>query len=241
MDQAGLYAAAQNLAILPGIFGQAVSAVILSELTRKRCEAQTTIFDRTAEQSLHACLCLVPVAGLVGGAAPAIAVLCFGQAFEPAGPFVSVLMVGAVAQVFIGIFMAILTAGGHTRWTMLIAGPLVPIALVGHLWSIPAWGPLGAAWTTSGALLLGASAAYLAVRHVCLIRLRFRTLVRALFFGAVGWSVGVVGPAGAAWLLVGLPCMAIMFVALYGWLEGFMNFESLSNVVRQMGRRMEEV
>ncbi|HEX2055821.1 MAG TPA: oligosaccharide flippase family protein, partial [Nitrospiraceae bacterium] len=64
IEQAGLYAAAQNLAVLPGIFGQAISAVVLSELTRASVNKQTTMFVRTAEQSLVACLCLVPVAGL---------------------------------------------------------------------------------------------------------------------------------------------------------------------------------
>lgn len=241
IEQAGLYAAAQNLAILPGIFGQAVSAVVLSELTRRKLEGQASMFDRTAEQSLHACLCLAPIAGLVAGAAPEIAVLCFGSAFKGAGPFVSFLMVGAVAQVFIGMLMAILTAGGYVRWTMAITSPLVVIALGGHLWMIPAWGPLGAAWITSAVLLMGASLGYVAVRRLFAIRLSLKSLVLAMSFGALGWIVGTAGPAGATWLLSGLPCAAIVLVLLYGWLEGLMNFESLLAAVRRAGRKAEEM
>jgi O-antigen/teichoic acid export membrane protein len=241
IGEAGLYAAAQNLAVLPGIFGQAVSAVVLSELTRTRLTGHGMLFDRTAEQSLHACLCLVPIAGLVAGAAPGIAVLCFDSAFEPAGPFVSLLIVGAVAQVFIGIFMAILTAGGHMRWTMGIACPLVVIALGGHLWTILVWGALGAAWTTGMVFITGASAGYMAVRHLFAIRLNPNSFARALLFGVLGWMLGMAGPVGTAWLLLGLPCVAIVLTCFYAWLEGFVNVESLLTAARLGGRRAREV
>jgi O-antigen/teichoic acid export membrane protein len=240
IEQAGLYAAAQNLAVLPGIFGQAVSGVVLSELTRLRVISHMTMFVRTAEQSLLACFCLVPVAGLVVGAASGIAMLCFGPAFEAAWPFVSLLIVGAVAQVFIGIVMAVLTAGGYMRWTMGLAVPLVLIALGGHLWSIPMWGPVGAAWTTSIVWLIGASAGYIALRSVFPIRLRYESMIRALLFGALGWVLGATGPGAAAWLLLGLPCAAVLLVLLYGWLEGIIRPESLWAAVRQVGLRLEE-
>jgi O-antigen/teichoic acid export membrane protein len=241
IGEAGLYAAAQNLAVLPGIFGQAVSAVVLSELTRTRLIGHSTLFERTAEGSLHACLYLVPVTGLVAGAAPGIVVLCFGSAFEAAGPVVSLLMVGAVAQVFIGMLMAILTAGGHVRWTMGLVSPLVVIALGGHLYAIPVWGPLGAAWTTSIVLILGASAGYVAIHHLFAIRLQFNCLARALLLGGLAWAIGIAGPGGAAWLLLGLPAIAIVLTILYGRLEGVMNAGSLLSAARLGGRRAGEV
>lgn len=241
IEQAGFYAAAQNLSILPGIFGQAVSAVVLAGLTRAQLEGEMAHFRRTAEQSLQACLCLVPLVGLVAGAASGIAVLCFGPAFQAAAPFVSLLMVGAVAQVFIGMCMAMLTASGYMTWTMALGGLLVPIALCGHLWSIPGWGPLGAAWTTSGTLVFGASTAYVVVQRLCSVHLCLRSLARAFVLGVLGWSVATIGPIeSAAWLLLGLPGAAVLLVTWYGWLEGLVGFEALFNTMRHSQRSAEE-
>lgn len=240
VEQAGFYAAAQNLSILPGIFGQAVSAVVLSTLTRMKLQGQMAIFRRTAEQSLQVSLSLLPVAGLVGGAATGIVMLCFGPAFKGAAAFVFLLMAGAVAQAFVGMLMAILIASGHMHRTMVIASPLVLLALGGHLWSIPIWGPLGAAWTTSGTLLVGATVGYVVVRRFCSVRLGFPSLVRALFLGVLGWGIATIGPTGSVWMLVGLPSVAVLLVALYGWREGLMNLESF-NAMRQVGRRAEEI
>lgn len=241
VEEAGLYAAAQNLAILPGIFGQAVSAVVLSMLTRMRIEGQIAIFRQTAEQSLQASLYLLPLAGLIAGGASGIAVLCFGPAFKEAAPFVSILMVGAVAQVFIGMLMAILIADGHMHWTMALASPLVLLAIGGHLWSIPVWGPLGAAWTTSGTMFVGASAGYVTVRFLCSIHLGFGSLARALFFGGLGFGVSTMGPTGSAWMLIGLPVIGVVLVAIYGWWEGLITRAHLLNAWRQTGWSAEKI
>jgi len=241
VEEAGFYAAAQNLTILPGIFGQVVSAVVLSRLTRIRIEGQVARFHRTAEQSLQASLCLLPLAGLIAGGASGIAVLCFGPAFKGAGPFMSVLMLGAVAQAFIGMLMAILIADGHLRWTMVLASPLVVLAIGGHLCTIPIWGPLGAAWTTSGTMLVGASTGYIAARFLGSVQLRFGSLARALLFGAFGFGVSMIGTTGSAWLLVGLPGIGVSLVAIYGWWEGLITRECLFNTWRQIGRTTEKV
>jgi len=220
--EAGFYAAAQNLTILPGIFGQAVSAVILSALTRMKMEGQMAIFRRTAEQSLQASLGLLPLAGLIAGAASGIAVLCFGPVFEGAAPFVSILMIGAVAQVLIGMLMAILIADGYIYWTVALASPLVLLAIGGHLWSIPEWGPIGAAWTTSGTMFVGALAGYIAVRSLCAVRLRVGSVVPALLLAGLGFGLSTLGPAGTTWLLIGLPVIGVLLVAIYGWWAGLL-------------------
>jgi O-antigen/teichoic acid export membrane protein len=241
VEQTGLYAAAQNLSILPGIFGQAVSAVLLAGLTKAQLAGQTAIFQRTSQQSIQACLCLLPVVALVAGAAPGITALCFGPAFTPAAPFVSILMIGAVAQVFIGILAAMLTAAGYMHWTMAIAGPLVFLTLGGHVWSIPRWGALGAAWTTAGALMLGAAASYAVVHYFCSVQLRLGSLLTALLLGALGWGAATVGPTGAGWLLMGLPCTAVILVGLYGWLEGLIDAGWLVNAMRGSQRSVEHL
>jgi O-antigen/teichoic acid export membrane protein len=241
VEQAGLYAAAQNLAILPGIFGQAVSSVLLATLTRTKVERQMAVFRQTAGQSLQVVLCLLPLMAVVAGAASGIAVLCFGPAFEGAAPFVSLLLVGAVAQVFMGMLMAVLTANGEFYWTMAIGSPLVLLALGGHLWSIPIWGPFGAAAATSGTMLVGTFVAYVVARSLRLVRLRFQSLARALFLGALGWGITMIGPAGPVWLLLGLPGVAIFLVAIYGWWEGFIGCPSFLNIRHLTEQGTEDV
>ena len=89
--------------------------------------------------------------------------------------------------------------------------PLVLLAIGGHLWSIPVWGPLGAAWTTSGTMLVGASTGYFAARFLGSVQLRFGSLARALLLCALGFGVSMIGPTGSsAWLLVGLPGIGVV-------------------------------
>ena len=131
--------------------------------------------------------------------------------------------------------------GSHLHWTMALASPLVLLAIGGHLWSIPVWGPLGAAWTTSGTMLVGASTAYIAARGLGSVHLRFGSLARALFFGALGFGVSTIGPTGSAWLLVGLPGIGVSLVAIYGWWEGLITRECFFNTWRQIGRSAEKI
>ncbi|MEX5217029.1 MAG: lipopolysaccharide biosynthesis protein [Nitrospira sp.] len=240
VEQAGLYAAAQNLAILPGILGQAVSAVLLSTLTRTKVEGRMAAFRQAAEQSLQVVLCLLPPVAMVAGAASGIALLCFGPAFQEAAPFVSVLMVGAMAQVFMGMLMAVLTANGDWHWTAAIGSALLLLALGGHLWSIPTWGSAGAAAVTSGTMLVGGVFAYVVAQSLRLVRLRIQSLGRALFLGALGWGLATIAPAGPVWLLLGLPSAAIILVASYGWWEGLIGYPSPFSIRHMSEERTEE-
>jgi O-antigen/teichoic acid export membrane protein len=222
-QQAGFYAAAQNLALMPGIFGQAISAVVLSTLTRINADKQMVIFRKVAQQSLHAGLCLVPIIGVVAGGATEIAILCFGATFQSAATFLPLLFMGAVAQVVFSLIMATLTAGGHAGLTALLAAPLVFIALAGHLWSIPLWGPLGAAWTTALTMLVGAVGAYVAMRRLLFVRLCFASLVRAVTLSVIGWVAIINTPPDPLWRLSGIGVFSIILVALLAWQESLIS------------------
>ena len=81
----------------------------------------------------------------------------------------------------------------------------------------------------------------MAVRHLFAIRLNPNSLARALLFGVLGWMLGMAGPVGAGWLLLGLPCVAIVLTLFYAWLEGLVNVECLMTAARLGGRRAREV
>ena len=222
--QAGFYSAAQNLALMPGIFAQAISAVLLSTLTRINADKQMLIFRKVAQQSLTASLCLVPIIGLVAGGATEIATLCFGATFQPAATYLPLLFLGAVAQVLFSLIMATLTAGGHARLTAILAAPLVFIALMGHLWSIPLWGPRAAAWTTALTMVVGAAGAYVAMRRLLLVRLCFASLVRAVTLAVIGWVAIINLPQDPLWRLSGMAVCSVFLVAILAWKESLISW-----------------
>lgn len=236
IEQVGFYAAAQNLALLPGIFGQAISGVVLSVLTRLANPKDLKTFQRMAQQSLMAALCLIPVAGVVAGGATEIATVCFGQAFQSAANFLPILFAGAVAQVIFGLLMAVLTAGGHAALTAWLTGPLLFIALGGHLWSIPHWGPLGAAWTTGLSLLGGAIVAYIASRKLLHVKLCFVSLAVAITLGIIGWWAIIHVPADPLWRVLGIMLFSALLTAGFAWHESLIS-KSMFSAWRQVWQR----
>ena len=227
-QQAGFYAAAQNLALMPGIFGQAISAVVLSVLTRLATQKDLETFRKMAQQSIIAGLCLIPVAGVVAGGAPEIATVCFGQAFQSASIFLPILFFGAVTQVVFGLFMAILTASGHAVLTALLSSPLLLIALIGHLWSIPLWGPIGAAWTTTFTLGAGAIGCYIAVRKLLHVRLCLTSVVFATILAIIGWWATINVPSDPLWRVPGIMLFSILLTGIFAWHESLVSKDMLS-------------
>jgi O-antigen/teichoic acid export membrane protein len=227
-EQAGFYAAAQNLALIPGLFGQAISGVLLSTLTRISAGKDVEMFSKITQQSMTASLCLVPVAGVVAGGAADIAAACFGITFEPAADFLPLLFLAATAQVFFGLLMAPLIARGRANMTAVIAGPLVFIAAAGHLWAIPIWGPVGAAWTTAITMLVGAGAAYVTVQKLFLARLSFSSLVRAVTLGCIGWAAMVNTPPDPLWRLICITSLSLFLAAMFARQESLISMNIFS-------------
>jgi O-antigen/teichoic acid export membrane protein len=227
-QQAGFYAAAQNLTLMPGIFGQAISAVVLSVLTRLATQRDFETFRYMARQSLNAGLCLLPVAGVVAGGATEITTACFGHAFQSASDVLPILFMGAVAQVIFGLLISILTAGGHAALTALLVGPLSFAALGGHLWSIPLWGSPGAAWTTALTLLAGTSGAYVAALNLLRVRLDFPSVALAASLSGIGWWVVIHVPPDPLWRLPAVLISSVLLTAIFAWHQSLISKSMLS-------------
>jgi O-antigen/teichoic acid export membrane protein len=219
--QAGLYGAAQNLSILPGIFAQGFSALLLSTLSRAISRGETGQAKETARDALRVALGLLPIAGLFAGAAAGITQLCFGPAFRPAAPLLAVLIFGAVAQVLIAVAMAILTAAGRPRWTLVLTGPMIPLAVVGHAVLIPKFGLLAAALVTTGVGCLGALASLVAVSRLGHVQFPLATLFRSALLCAIAYVLAGAGPDSPVWLLLRLAALAFALVAAFWLLEEF--------------------
>ena len=155
--EVGIYAAARNLALATTVFSAAFTPLILSTLVRLVGEGAIDHARDMARDSLRLVLLLTPFVTLGAGASESIVRMVFGEPFAPAGPILSRLVFSGLAATVIAVGSAVLIAGGRPGRTAWITAALPPLVAAGHLWAIPRYGPLGAAWVTTGAMALGAT------------------------------------------------------------------------------------
>jgi len=202
--QSGIYGAAQSLSLLPGLFAWTFSSLLLATLSRLLAEHAQERARELARDAMRVTLWLLPVAAIIAGAASDIVQAVFGPAFVSAAPLLSVLVVGAVANVMMMVGITIMTAAGMPAKTVLFTAPLVPLAFVGHLLVIPQWGAQGAALVTLGVSFVGASAGVAGVHAIWNVWPPSGTLVRC---GVVALAAGA---ASMLWPTPGL----VVFVKL---------------------------
>lgn len=200
-ETAGLYAAAQNLALLPGLFTASVSPLLLSALSRAVRDGEGAFMRQLAQHAMRGVLLLLPFAGLIAGAATEIVELVFGKAFYETGVLLSWLIFAAVALVLVSMGTAILTAAGRLGLTLALTGPLPLIALGGYLVLIPRLGTLGAAMVTCLCAVVAALAILLAVHRVCQALPPPATAVRCVLICAAAYAAATLWPT-PGWLVI---------------------------------------
>lgn len=216
--EAGFYAVAQNLSLLPSILSFSLAPALLSTLTRALRDGDGAEARETARQALRAVLLVAPVAALAAGCAPEIVGLIFGQKFLPAAPLLRLLMPGALALVFVSVAASILAAAGRQVWTLHVAWPLLACAAAGHLLLIPAAGATGAASVTSGLACAGALVSALLVRRLWRVAPPAATLWRSAAVCLLAYTSAAALPASGVLLFVKLAGVGLLaacaFVAL---------------------------
>jgi O-antigen/teichoic acid export membrane protein len=196
--QSGIYGAAQSLSLLPGFFAWTFSSLLLTTLSRLLADQAEERARELARDAMRVALWLLPVAAIISGAAPELVQVVFGSEFAGAAPLLSLLIIGAVANVMLVVSLTVMIATGLPARTVMSTAPLVPLAFVGHLMLIPRLGAQGAAFVTVGVSLLGASAAVASVYRLWRVSPPVRTLVRSLVVALV------VGIGSALWTIPGL-------------------------------------
>ncbi len=153
-ENAGFYAAAKNLAIVPGLVTLSLAPVLLSKLSLLISLKDKRQAGRLLEYTRRSTVCMLPFAGMSAGAAGEVVQLIYGDDFGPAGPLLAVLIFGALSMTMSQVNTAGLIAAGKTRLPLSILGPLIPLTILAHYWAIGAYGILGAAVTTATASIL---------------------------------------------------------------------------------------
>ena len=206
--QAGLYGAAQNLSLLPGLFATSISPLLLATLSRLLHDGRESLAREISCNAMRAVLGLIPVAAMMAGATHEIVVFFFGTIFLPAAELLGMLVFGTVAMVMISVAIAIMTAAGKPRWTLILTGPLVPLAVIGHLVLIPRFGPLGASIVTTLLAGLGALVAVLAIYRLWHIVPPIITLGRSILVSGLAYTLAVLWPVPGSLVLLKLLVMS---------------------------------
>jgi len=208
--QVGIYSAAQNLSVVPGLFAMGFAPILLSTLSRMLRDGDSHAARAMSRNAMRMTLLMMPFAGFTAGAASEIVGLIFGAPFLPAAPLLSILIFGALAGLMISVTTAVLTAAGKPGWTFALTGPLLPLALVGHLLVIPRLGAIGASLVTTILACLCALATVLAVHQMWRVFPPAATLWRSALITALAYALAAYWPVPGFWLLIKLPAIVLV-------------------------------
>lgn len=220
-EQAGIYGAAQNLALIPGLFAIAFTPVLLSTLGRIQQDSELTQARELSQNAMRLVLLLLPFAAIVAGAAPEIVRFIFGNSFLAAAPLLSLLIFGAFIQVMTAVATVILIAAERASWTALLTLPLLPLACFAHWFSIGRWGTVGAAIVTVGIISLSAIVTLIAVYSVWHIFPPLGSLCRALLVGGETYFLSAHWSGTGPWLVLHLSAIALLIPLGYLLLREF--------------------
>jgi len=224
-QDAGIYGAAQNLAILPNLFTMAFTPLLFSTLSRMLSAGEAVQAKAIGRTTIRLALGLLPLAAMVAGAASEIVPLFFGEPFESAAPLFALLILGAVAFVMISVSVTIVTAAGPPRLPLILSAPPVLFAIVGYWAIIPTFGAFGAAFVTALCSWLGALASVWVVYQLWEIVPPMGTVARSVLAGVLAYALAVLWPTAGVWVLVKLSVISVLILLTYLILREFSSDE----------------
>jgi O-antigen/teichoic acid export membrane protein len=208
--EAGLYGAAQNLELMPVWFAVALASLALSTVSHLLAQGDRAGAARLGGQVVRGALLVLPLAGLVAGAAPNLLRVLYGAPYAAAAPVLAVLIFATVGQVVLLVATTLLTAFDRPRWCLVLSIPLVLLALVGYLVTIRPFGALGASLTTTVVVGLGAGCSLGLLYRLVGLAVPLGTFVRVLGLTAVSYALTRYCRAPDAWVLLQLPAAAAL-------------------------------
>lgn len=221
IEDVGLYGAAQNLAIIPGLFGLSIAPLLLSTVSRQLAEGKLEGAKEIARGAVRLTLGLLPFGALAAGAAPEIVVWIFGAAFAPAAPILSFLIFGAIVFVLVSIGAVVATAVGTPRLALYVSILLVVCGIVANFALIPAFGALGAAAATTMCQFIGALASLYVIYAIWGVSPPVATLVRSIVVGVLAYAAAVALPTEGFLVLFKLGGIALGIPLAYALLREF--------------------
>ncbi len=222
---AGFFAAAKNLTIVPGLVTLGMAPVLLSKLSGLLAEDCGSQARHLLESSIRFVVCLLPFAGMSAGAAGEVVQLIYGARFIPATSLLAVLIFGAVGLTLTQVNAAGLIAAGKTRLPLSIMGPLVPMTAIAYVQCIERFGAVGAAVVTTVASVLTATLTALAVRRAWCLPPRVFLWVKSGMLTVIAFLAAQMWATPGSMLLVKLMLISIGIVVAF-WGLGELSFLS---------------
>lgn len=202
VEDAGLYNAAQNLALLPGLFAFSLAPVLLSGLTGLITEGDPAGARRMGRQGMRAVLLILPLVTLVAAASPGIVQFIFGPEFTDAAPILRILILAAAGKLLLTVTSVILISAGKPSWCAVLGLAMVAAAVTLHLLLIPRFGRMGAATATALASGLGAALSIIAVQRSWGILPPVGTLTRSALASIIVAALALQWPVTGFWVIL---------------------------------------
>ncbi len=213
--QVGFYSAATNLAMPFSLISDSLTPPLLSTLSRLFSEKEYAKADEIGKSVIRSAFWLMPFAVVTVAAGSEIVRFIFGEAFLPAGPILSLLIFSATALFVIKVSIAILTALDKPRWTFILTGPMVPAAIAGHLFLIPRWNALGAAFVTTIVGTLAVMAFLFAVYRAWRIFPPLKTILKTTACSVTVYTLTLLWPASGLMLIVKLISLTLVILLIF--------------------------
>jgi O-antigen/teichoic acid export membrane protein len=219
--EAGIYSAAQSLALLPSLFSWTFSSLLLATLSRHIANNQHNHAKELVRDAMRITLLFIPVAAIIAGAAPEIVEVFFGPAFIPAGSLLSLLIIGSIANVMFTLALTVMTADGHPARTVFFTAPFIPLALAGHLAMIPRIGQFGAALVTVGVSSLSACVAVASISIPWKVWPPLGTFLRSLVIALALGTAAMLWPTPGLFVFMKLIALGMVGFLSYWWIGEF--------------------
>ena len=218
-ESAGFYAAAQNLTLIPTLFAIALAPTLQVALSKNLKNEQWETARTLTQTTLRILFYMLPFAVLVMGTSKNIMVFVYGDEFVAGYPILQTLILGAIGVAFCSVFVSIFIAIGRPFLAMMLWFPVVPLAVVGHIFTIPQGDALGAALVTTTMAWVSALTMFAAVLQYWKLPLPFATIARTVAIS------GIVYVFSSAWQAEGLALMVqgvlggILILLIYALLQ----------------------
>jgi O-antigen/teichoic acid export membrane protein len=220
-SEAGYYAAAQNLSIVPGLFAMSFAPLLLSTLSIMRRAGEHEQAQAMCRDAMRLVCGMVPFAALVAGASAEIVRLLFGSQFDATAPILAWLIFGKVGAAMISVVFVLLIVAERPGSSVALAAAMLAAALGGHVLLVPRFGAIGAAWVTAALEAGGAFASLLIVYAVSRVRIPAATVTRTVSIGIAAWLAAVAWPAAGLWVMPKVVVIACAIAAAYAVLGEF--------------------
>ncbi|MEM6333381.1 MAG: polysaccharide biosynthesis C-terminal domain-containing protein [Planctomycetota bacterium] len=230
--EAGPYALAVAIGVVPGMAVAALVPTLLTLLTQLRRDGHPDLAEHVTRMALQGLLWLAPLTLAVSLVCEPVVVSVFGEAYRAAGPVVSVLAWAAWLRFSLAVLVSVMTA--YDRPVLAAAGvtPMVGVMLVAMAWAIPAMGERGAALSTVAGLGVAWVVMLVLVCGVTGARPGAMAVARALVATGVAGVLGWWWP-GSWWAGLALLALVAGLSAGCAWWWGDVRWRR----VRRVGRR----